>query len=139
MLRNFTPHMLEFYTPQTTIPIQLKSEGVIRLKQISRYIKNERAFICSPFQRSRVKEREICRDSIRSNAHTIPIEINEITYNGLEGVPNDIEKDDTLIVSRPVAEFVRNRNYVCPDDMVRDSSGNIIGCRKLATFGEFGY
>ncbi|MGI9951405.1 hypothetical protein V3F56_03500 [Moorellaceae bacterium AZ2] len=37
------------------------------------------------------------------------------------------------IVSLPAAQALRRRDFLVPDDLVRDEQGRVIGCRRFAT------
>jgi hypothetical protein len=51
---------------------------------------------------------------------------------GVTGLP-DPERDTYLIVSRVVKNAVPDRDdCIVPDDLVRDTDGNVIGCRRFS-------
>lgn len=72
-----------------------------------------------------------------------------IRFNGID-IPSGLSFDTGLstglpspqegtiyIVSRAVASsFTERTDLVFPDDLVRDSSGNVVGCRRLSRLGD---
>lgn len=50
---------------------------------------------------------------------------------GLEQLPKP-QAGVYYIVSLPIAQIARRPDFVVPDDLVRDSNGTVIGCRRLA-------
>jgi hypothetical protein len=51
----------------------------------------------------------------------------------IEGLPERTEEERYYIVSRIVALAAMRSDLLVPDDFVRDESGNILGCRRLAS------
>ena len=67
-------------------------------------------------------------------ANISKIPINKVYYGEIEGLP-DFKEGTFYVVSRVVADaakIIGRYDCLVPDEFVRDSEGNIIGCRALA-------
>ncbi len=63
------------------------------------------------------------------------VEFASIRYGEVQGLPdNFVETGDIYIVSRSIAERVNLPCVVCPDKLLRDERGNIVGCEGVAWF-----
>jgi len=52
------------------------------------------------------------------------------SFSGLDLPP--VEGDTFYLVALPVAQMFRRRDFIVPHDYVRDSEGNVIGCKGFA-------
>jgi hypothetical protein len=71
--------------------------------------------------------------SVQGNHNGVPV-VGQPIASGLENLPPINKQEFTLyIVSRIVKDAVPDRyDCVVPNDIVRDSKGNIMGCRSVA-------
>lgn len=101
-LINLTPHDITVVTHTATSTIP-KSGTVARVSQVSTIV-------------------DVIND--------IPISI--VKFGDVVGLP-DFDHDTRLIVSSMVKNAVGNTRYdlLSPGDLVRDDSGNVIGCKGL--------
>ncbi len=82
---------------------------------------------------ARLKEER--RECVKVGITPQGIEFASIRYGEVQGLPtNFVETGDIYIVSRSIAERINLPCVVCPDKLLRDEEGNIIGCEGIAWF-----
>ena len=100
---NCTPHPINLISQDGTITSLPKGEVVPRLTQSTKQV-----------------------DIVNG------ISITETTFGGTTDLP-DYQEGTVLIVSRMILEANKDRNdLLVPNELVRDESGNIAGCKSLA-------
>jgi hypothetical protein len=52
------------------------------------------------------------------------------SFSGMNLPP--VQEDTFYLVALPVAQMFRRKDFIVPHDYVRDSEGNVIGCRAFA-------
>jgi len=127
-LVNLTQHQINFILPYH-IEIGKDATGT------PEYVTEERTYSLPPSgycARCKTDRQQV--DSIIAqdvNGWDITVPITATKFGEVEGLP--VPEDGTIyIVSQLVAQAVPDREDVFfPDDVVRDSLGNIIGCRAL--------
>lgn len=126
-LVNLTPHRINFVLP-CHIEVGEDELGT------PIYVTEERTYSIPPsgtVARCKVDREEI--DSIIAEIDDwgITIPITSAKFGEVEGLPEP-QEGTIYITSQLVAQAVSDRKDVFfPDDVVRDSQGNIIGCRAL--------
>ena len=109
---NLTPHSLNFYS-NSNLVLTIPSSGIVRATE----------------QKENIGEIDL-------DGLTIPIF--HIRYGKPEGLPEKIDEDAIYVVSAIAAQAIKQH---CPElshkfyvvaETVRDSKGQIIGCKALA-------
>jgi len=124
---NLTPHSINFILPYN-IEIGQDELGT------PEYVTEERSYSLPPsgtVARCNVdrEKKDKIIDEIDGWEITIPV--TKTRFGEVEGLPEP-QEGTIYIVSNLVAQAVPDREDVFfPDDIVRDSQGNIIGCRAL--------
>ena len=109
-IRNFTPHSVNLFDGDSQVAT-FPSQGVARVSV------------------STVSLPPLTVD-LDGVEVTIPFMATEL--GSVEGLP-DATPGVVLVVSRIVAAACPNRkDLVVPDDLVRDSQGRVVGCRRFA-------
>ena len=111
MFKNYTPHAINILDNDNNIIKTIPSEGNIRVST-----KSETFY------------------KIPLGDYVIPI--NKTNFGELEYPGNyDIENSNFIIVSRIVKNHpdkINDDRFIVPDGIVRDSQGNIIGCKSFS-------
>ena len=124
---NLTPHSINFILPYN-IEIGQDELGT------PEYVTEERSYSLPPsgtVARCNVdrEKKDKIIDEIDGWEITIPV--TKTRFGEVEGLPEP-QEGTIYIVSNLVAQAVPDREDVFfPDDIVRDSQGNVIGCRAL--------
>jgi len=83
-------------------------------------------------QLARVKPLPVVVGAVEIDGHSVPVRVND--YGPLQGLP-DPAPDTLFIVSllaaSAAARLGRIADIIVPDDTVRDSAGQILGCRAF--------
>lgn len=60
------------------------------------------------------------------------VQVNRSVFGEIQGLPEPVE-GTWYIVSRIVAEAAQRQDLLIPDETVRNSEGQIVGCKSFAT------
>ena len=125
---NLTPHSINFILPYH---IEVGQDEMGN----PHYITEERSYSLPPsgtVARCKVDRKEVDSFILEDiDGWDITVPITSARFGEVEGLPEP-QEGTIYIVSNLVAQAVPDREDVFfPDDIVRDSQGNIIGCRAL--------
>ena len=115
LFHNLTPHKINLFSGDGKILMAFESEGLARAEQKS-----------------------ITVDWIEIGDKTVPVK--KMMFGEVEGLPETAADDEYFIVSSITAQAAMETNHPLKNqllvvaDPVRNSDGQIIGCKSFSTF-----
>ena len=107
---NLTPHPIHLIGENDDLLAVWESQGVARVASRSSFIASIEA--------------------VSNSGSSVEIPLWESNFGEIEGLPE--QRPDTILIVSGLVQGASNRqDLFVPDDLVRDSRGGILGCRRL--------